>query len=84
MLTSNVGPTWPKSEFDHLEVNASGLKVGEADTATVTAICERLRVPGFAHTQGREANLTAFSRAREKVFNDAGRAAVQAWLARAS
>jgi hypothetical protein len=83
MRTSNVGPDWPKSEHDHLEI-VPGLKVGDADNATVTAACERLGVPGFAHTQGRGANLSAFAKARAQIYDSAGRQAVLAWLAGAA
>jgi hypothetical protein len=84
MQPSNIGPSFAKSNFDHLEIDATGRKVGNTDTPALTAILARLNVDGFTHSQGREANLQAFSFAREKIFNAAGRAAVQAWLAGAS
>jgi hypothetical protein len=64
-----------------LELNAAGLKVRDADNATVNSVCERLAVPGYVPTQGREGNLAAFSAERARVFNAAGSAAVKKWLA---
>jgi hypothetical protein len=80
MMPQGTGPTWPRSDWDDLVVTADGRKVGELDTPTLTAAIERLQVPGFLYTSGREGNIRAFSYARAKVFNDAGNAAVTAWL----
>jgi hypothetical protein len=84
MIPQGIGPTWPTSEHDHLEVTASGRKIGETSTPELTAIFERLDIAGFAHTQGRAGNIAAFAFARAKIHDDAGRKAVQAWLAKVS
>jgi hypothetical protein len=79
MITGNVGPSWPRSDWDDLEV-APGRKIGDVDTPTLTALIEKLNVPGFLHANGRQANIEAFSYARQKVYDQAGAAAVAQWL----
>jgi hypothetical protein len=83
VITGNVGPSWARSDWDHLEV-APGKKIGDTSTPELTAMIEKLNVAGFLHTNGRQSNIEAFAFARQKVFDQAGNAAVTAWLKGAS
>lgn len=82
MIEPNKGPTWPTSEFDHLPIGPDGKKVGQTDNAELTARLERLGVEGFSHSAGRQSNIEKFAAAHQRVYDEAGRAAVALWLAR--
>jgi hypothetical protein len=72
------GPTWPKSEHDPLLISADGNKVGETNTVALNHVLAKLDIPGWSPTNGRQRNLEAFAAAYQKVFTDAGTAAVKA------
>jgi hypothetical protein len=79
-MTANTGPTWPSSEHDPLPIGG-GRKVGDVDTATLTGVLERLNIPGFSHSSGRQSNIEAYKQEHDRVHDAAGKAAVAEWLA---
>jgi hypothetical protein len=76
----NKGPTWPTSEYDNLLVDANGRRVGEVDNVELYRLLAALKVPGFEHSKGRQANLEAFAVAYQKVYDADGRNGVVKWL----
>jgi len=58
----------------------SGVKIRDATTDQIRQVCSRLEIPN-CWTIGRAELVGLYAELIEKVFNDAGRKALDAWLA---
>jgi hypothetical protein len=72
------GPTWARGQHDDLSL-PNGSVIGQTDNETLRQIFAGLGIPA-AHTLGRDRLVECYVAMLKKVHNDAGNAAVTAWL----
>jgi hypothetical protein len=76
--SKNSGPTWSRGLHDDLSL-PNGSVIGQTDNETLRQIFAGLGIPD-AHTLGRDRLVERYVAMLKKVHNDAGNAAVTAWL----
>ena len=77
--SKNSGPTWARGLHDDLAL-PNGSVVGQVDNETLRRIFADLGIPD-AWTLGRDRLVERYVRMLKKIFDDAGNAAVEAWMA---
>ena len=72
-------PGNPRTQFDHLPF-FGGETVGNVASDEIARALIARNVPGISHTNGREANLSAYSQHLEKLGKAAADRAVNDWI----
>jgi len=74
------GPSWPQTMHDSLKL-PSGATIGATDNETLRRELIRLGVLGAASGEGRNIIVERYAMLLQQIHDDAGAAAVAAWLA---
>ena len=76
--TNNTGPTWPRGLHDSL-MTPAGSTIGLTSTESLRPQLAKLGIRD-AHTRPRDAIVEDYYQMMRKVHDEAGSAAVDAWL----
>jgi hypothetical protein len=78
--SKSMGPQWPPTPWDD-ELVPDGRAIGQVSGPELYSLFDRLAIPGFSHSAGRQANVERYIEFLTGTRDTAGASAVRQWLA---